>query len=624
MRKTRGIPQGKRGIPHVHRGLVHPDEKASLPFFITVLLLFFALLPVPSMAAGVDVAGIPGPVSGTGPVPPLQERVGVVSSHLKNYPPEIMELELEAARKGGFGWVRCDFAWYDLEPRRGEWNLQGTDLLVEMAGARGLKVLGILGSCPPWANGGNAWNHPPTELEAWKGYVRTVVSRYRGRVAAWEIWNEENIHAFWQPRPDPAAYVKLLIAASAEIRKADPGAQVVMGGVAGLDPAYLHACLVLGAGEYVDAVAYHPYAETIGEEGQPETDRLKPKERLCRHIVAFVKDLVNTYTRRRVEIWITEVGWTTGEGELGVDEITQADYLARTLLNYGNTEVSKVFVYNLRDTLLNEADRYGLLRADFSARDSYRVMGNLLREAVDARPLSDPPFDLRCYRQESLEAHAYLARGGDILLSLWKSDDNDDVASLLLKEASSYRDPLVVDLVSGSRVTLPGAARDPSGTLAVEGLRVGKRPLFILFPRVEVRSVSPSRGYQFTLVMNLERVEGMGFAPGATVELVKGGSRLACYDVQVLSESELRCRVGLWGAEPGRYDLVLVNPDGSQAVLPSAFEVFPACGAGAGFLFLAGPTLLMAALLVVRVRRTNPRFVVRRRVPGSCKGTGNQ
>jgi hypothetical protein len=603
---------------------VHPDEKASLPFFITVLLLFFALLPVPSRAAGVDVAGIPGPVSGTGPVPPLQERVGVVSSHLKNYPPEIMELELEAVRKGGFGWIRCDFAWYDLEPRRGEWKLQGTDLLVEMAEGRGLKILGILGSCPPWANEGNSWNYPPTDLEAWKAYVRTVVTRYRGRVAAWEIWNEENIHAFWHPDPDPAAYVSLLAAASEVIRGADPGARVVMGGVAGLDPYYLQACLTLGAARYVDVLAYHPYAETIGEEGQPESDRLRPKERLCRQIAGFVRNLLNTHEGSHVEIWVTEVGWTTGEGELGVDETTQADYLARTLLNYGSTEVSKVFVYNLRDTLLNEADRYGLLRADFSAKDSYRVVGNLLREVEDARPLSDPPFALRCSRQESLEAHAYLARGGDILLSLWKSDDNDDAASLLLKEASSYRDPLVVDLVSGSRVNLPGAARDPSGTLAVEGLRVGKRPLFILFPRVEVRSVSPSRGYQFTLVMNLERVEGRGFAPGVTVELVKGGSRLACYDVQVLSESELRCRVGLWGAEPGRYDLVLVNPDGSRAMMPSAFEVVPVCGAGAGFLFLAGPTLLAAAWLTARCRKTNPRFGVRRRVPGSCKGTGNQ
>lgn len=528
--------------------------------------------------------------------------MGVVSSHLKNSPPELVERELEAVLDAGFGWIRCDFAWYDLEPRSGTWNLGGTDHLVDQAGKRCIRILGILGSSPPWANGGRAWNYPPTDLQAWRNYVRTVVSHYRGKVAAWEVWNEQNIHAFWQPEPDPVSYVRLLAAASEEIRKSDPGAQVVMGGVAGLDPDYLNACLSLGASEYVDALAYHPYAETIGEEGQSEADRLRPKEKLCRDIVAFVRDLIGRYTQKRLEIWVTEVGWTTWEGELGVEECTQADYLARTVLNYGDSDVSKVFVYNLRDTLLNEVDRYGLLRVDFSHRESFRMMRTLLREASDAVPASLSPFVLRCSKPDTLESHAFLVRGEDIFLFLWKRDDAPDTLSLRMQGASSFRLPLVIDLISGETESPPGMAREPSGDITVGELCLGKSPVALRFTRVGLLSLNPSRGYQFTPVLSLERVEGRGFEPGASLELVRGNVRLACYDARVVSESEARCRVGLWGAEPGRYDLVLINPDGSRAVLPSAFEVLPVCGWGGGAIFFLGVPLLIAVGLTPRLK----------------------
>lgn len=567
---------------------------------VSSLLVSALLLPFPAAVGGSVKAQTTTPDQGTVSSLALRDRVGVVSSHIKNYPPDVIEKELDAVRDGGFGWIRCDFAWYDLEPQKGNWNFQGTDRVVELAGSRGVKVLGILGSCPPWANGGNSWNYPPTDLEAWKNYVSTVVSRYRGRVAAWEIWNEENIHAFWQPEPNPAAYVGLLALASAEIRKADPDAIVVMGGVAGLDPDYLNACLALGAAEHVDAIAYHPYAETIGEEGQPQADFLRPKERLCRNIVGFVRNLISLYTQRKVEIWITEVGWTTWEGETGVDEVTQADYLARTILNYASTEVSKVFVYNLRDTHLNDVDRYGLLRVDFSAKEASRVMGNLLREAADAESLDPMPFQVQCTGPGSLEAHAFRVRGGDLLLSLWKSDDAPDTGFLRFEGASSFRNPVLLDPVSGARIPLEGIARDPSSGLSVGNLGLGKRPLLILFSEVELWSVYPSRGQQFTIILDLESVKGRGFASGAKLELVRGGSRLGCYDVQLISEGELRCRVGLWGAEPGRYDLVLVNPDGSGAVLPSAFEVVPLCGVGAGVMFLLGTPVLAVLWLAGR------------------------
>ena len=410
---------------------------------------------------------------------PLVERFGVASSHIKLYGGETMEREFDAMEDAGAAWVRCDFAWSDLEPVQGIWNFAGVDAVVEKASQHGVKVLGILGACPPWANGGNGWNYPPTDADAWRDYIRTVVSRYRGRVSAWEIWNEENIHAFWQPEPSAEDYVALLAAASPEVRAADPEAAVVMGGVAGLGSDYLDACLGLGAADYVDAIAYHPYAETIGEEGQPEEDEFRPKERLCRDLLAFVRGLVGQHTAKDLEVWITEVGWTTcAEIPPGVDEDTQADYMLRTLINYASTDVDRVIWFNLRDTHLNDQDRYGLLAQDLSPKPSYLFFSTFSRVFGPAVGVDAAAASFSCSRPETLEAHCFRMADGDLAIAAWKSDDGADSLSFTVYDPD-FKDPLRVDPSSGASSALGGVSRDASGRIRVVGLPVGKRPVIV-------------------------------------------------------------------------------------------------------------------------------------------------
>ena len=248
--------------------------------FIVVISVFLICCAVP--AAALPASGVADSLHPSVLNQSVGDRFGVASSHLKLWDAATMERELDAAAGAGIGWVRCDFAWSDLEPVEDDWNFTGSDMAVAKAEEHGVEILGILAASPPWANGGNAWNYPPTDLEAWSDYVRTVCLRYKGKVTAWEVWNEENIHQFWMPEPNSAEFVQLLQLASVEIRTADPDATIVMGGVAGLGSDYLNECLAAGAADYIDAIAYHPYAETIGVEGQPEEDKYRPKEELCR------------------------------------------------------------------------------------------------------------------------------------------------------------------------------------------------------------------------------------------------------------------------------------------------------------------------------------------------------
>jgi hypothetical protein len=414
------------------------------------------------------------------PGKPCGERFGVNAAHLKIKDSDLVDRELEAMHEAGIGWVRFDFDWIYVEPSQGNWDFSMYDHAVEEARSYGIRILGIIGSCPPWANGGQDWNYPPVDMAAWRDYVQRVVSRYQGTVAAWEVWNEENIHAFWQPAPDAAAYVELLRNASQVIRGADPAAKIVMGGVAGLGSDYLDASLRAGAAEYIDAIAIHPYPETL------YFGNYSPQEANCRYIVNWLRTwLLPQYTTKQLELWITEVGWTTSTlSPPGVSEENQADYMLRTLINYASMDgVDKIFYYDMWDEsgwAWDPMSNYGLLHYDFSPRLSYRFYRTLEAVLGEAVPTVDDFFTTSCGRPGSLEAHSFLLTDGRIALAVWKTDAEADSLSFTLLD-TGFDNGAAIDLSTGEPSPVPGLARDGEGRLTASGLAVGKTPVILVF-----------------------------------------------------------------------------------------------------------------------------------------------
>lgn len=185
-----------------------------------------ALLATPAVAAG----------NASADGSQAAERFGVGDSHLVFHDTATRNGLMGAMNQSGIRWARVVFAWSDIEPLDGVWLFGAADRAVAAAREHGVKVLVILGFAPRWANGGNLpnWPPPPDHYPDWREYVSLACGRYAADVAAWEIWNEQNIRAFWQPEPDASEYVALAGEAAPRIRAADPGATVVMGGVAGL------------------------------------------------------------------------------------------------------------------------------------------------------------------------------------------------------------------------------------------------------------------------------------------------------------------------------------------------------------------------------------------------------
>ena len=124
-------------------------------------------------------------------------------------------------------------AWPQIEPKKGQWSFALLDRYVSLAEEHKTELLLPLGLSPQWASKrplessvyqpGNAAE--PADNADWQNYVTAVVTRYKGRIQAYEIWNEPNNKGFWTG--DTQQMVTLTQEASEIIHKIDPAAYVV-------------------------------------------------------------------------------------------------------------------------------------------------------------------------------------------------------------------------------------------------------------------------------------------------------------------------------------------------------------------------------------------------------------
>lgn len=201
-------------------------------------------------------------------------------------------LHLDWVRLMSFTHVKQVFAWHDIEPQPGEWHFGPGDRLLDQIEARDLALVVRLSDAPDWAHPSlppqdeSAYVDAPPDadyLAAWANFCGTVAARYAGRVAAYQIWNEPNLHREWGLRtPDAAAYVELLAACSAAIRAADPQAILISAGLAPTgehservhrDDLYLQAMYDAGFTRYIDVVGVHAPGYNVPEYGPDDAER---------------------------------------------------------------------------------------------------------------------------------------------------------------------------------------------------------------------------------------------------------------------------------------------------------------------------------------------------------------
>jgi beta-xylosidase len=159
---------------------------------------------------------------------------------------------LDLVEDMGVRWNRTDFSWSNIERPQGEWHFEMHDRIVDSLEKHHINAQAILLYDVPWA-------HPAHQhLDAWLTYVEKTVTRYKDRIRSWEVWNEPNLHRFWE-YPDGADYATLLNATYKKIKEIDPGLTVVYAGTSSIPMAFFEKSFQAGAAQSFDALAFHPY-----------------------------------------------------------------------------------------------------------------------------------------------------------------------------------------------------------------------------------------------------------------------------------------------------------------------------------------------------------------------------
>lgn len=197
--------------------------------------------------------------------------------------PEVADRDLQLVRDAGFQWVKQTFAWRDIEGAgKGQFDWSRTDRIVQQVEQYGLKLLARIDSQPAWAGGGYPENGPPDNLQDFADFLTALATRYKGRIHAYQIWNEPNLNvpgrSEWGGRPpNPAEYTEMLKVAYRAIKAVDPNAIVISAGLAPTtrwddvampDLEFIRGMYAAGAKPYFDMLGAHG----AGYKAPPEMD----------------------------------------------------------------------------------------------------------------------------------------------------------------------------------------------------------------------------------------------------------------------------------------------------------------------------------------------------------------
>lgn len=382
----------------------------------------------------------------------------------------------------GAGYARMQSGWAKTEKVRGQYDFAWLDEMVDGVLEQGVR---------PWISlsyGNTIYGNGETDLNAaifededtmqgWLAYVRTLVTRYRGKVGMYEIWNEPN----GGKDPERARkYAALFMKTAQLIREVDPDAKIAGLALAGTHLNFTRRVMDMLRDEdglhLMDYATFHPY------EKDPDT------------VVDSVKalsDLVHSYSSDIMMLQgengcpaclqhafaLSKYEWT---------EYSQAKwYLRRMATDFRMGIPSNIFTMadvEYRHTMNNK----GLLKTDLNGevvwiRPAYHAVGHmasLLTPSLKADTAMTFKADV------PLNVTGLIREGRYVGVMLWKNgsipgDSVSQEPADVTVEGIDIKDPVWVEPMTG-RVCEIGRYASRKGGMSFRGLPLWDSPVFIM------------------------------------------------------------------------------------------------------------------------------------------------
>lgn len=323
------------------------------------------------------------------------ERLGV-SLHLERDPYAGSAREVAAL---GFSEGRNDILWQVNEKERGvyQWDEHYVTGFAQLR-AQGVGVLGLMVYKNPNYDG-NVTPSSPDGLAGYANYSLAAAEAFD--LDAIEVYNEFNHDRFNKGACGVSAgcYLEMLKTVYDTVKPARPQTKILAGSTANYDSAWFADLWSLGGLDYADAVSFHPYEVYFGPEG-------------LANVVATARNDMTVNGGSELPVWVTELGWTTVEGGVGVSDTVQAQQLIRAAVTSLASGVVRHVWYDLVDDDPSAAVHEG----NFGLFEQRRAgLASLPpKQAAFAQALLAAQLDGQAFR-ESIDVGAdnYAAKFGD-------------------------------------------------------------------------------------------------------------------------------------------------------------------------------------------------------------------
>lgn len=289
-------------------------------------------------------------------ISPLEDpnfRLGIQVQHSLDLNQDNMDNYMRDVRqKMGLTWVKFQVRWNEIEPEKGVFNWDKTELMATSARKFGVSLMVSVVAAPEWA-----WAEgitPPDDKEAppanpqdYVDFVTRIADGYRDVVKGVEVWNEQNLDREWYTgrslgNQDAADYVDLLRRTYESVKAVNPDMIIISGAlspgggwteadgrVSAIDDFnYLDALIRAGMLNYTDCVGVHHNGYNIGpsvlwnEVPNDPTASYRGPFNNPHHSWSFRSTLETYNTKIKAaggtqKLCITEFGWASTEDLTG-------------------------------------------------------------------------------------------------------------------------------------------------------------------------------------------------------------------------------------------------------------------------------------------------------------------
>lgn len=373
----------------------------------------------------------------------LNDFVGV-QTHFVWETRDCTQKNLPLISKSGFGVIRDHIEWYQVDVTKENGIPEKVVDFVDEIEKSGQKlILSIGNSNSKYDNGGLPVSDDA--LKAFGEYCAYVAKRFKGKVYAYEIWNEPDYFSEFTNNIQNTGqqYAKVLETAYNAIcgeNGVDKDALIFGGSLTaicktanGSDNSallYMKDMFSAGAANYMHAFSFHPYANTGEYFDENAQSRLNLETQ-----IGLVKEVLREYNAGNLGIWITEIGtssYVSSDGTSYTEEEQAVNIQRAILIAREDPDIWGVSLYNHREKGFASESReqnFGLINSDYTAKPAYvgiSFLNRLLKNILSAKKSTNSGLTSYCLEKSN----------GDAVFAFWSKKGETNTIAVKKSEVS--------------------------------------------------------------------------------------------------------------------------------------------------------------------------------------------